>query len=318
MGIGPLVHYLAKPFPSYTFEEFQSKLSENPPHFGFVVLGNTCIDADDDTQHNIHVYQKLLDLCATIHPRPSFLFHLGDIGMLPGDMKAWAKLLTLSRPFVVPDALDSLEQNNDGFLLTLPGELDVTDRDSQKAYEQLFPYAAHKVYYSFNFRGVHFVSLDSETVDRGIASRYFGWNRYKNRIIGEQLEWLSKDLAEAAGMPIFVMIHKPFFPPSYGQHEGYCLDQYYFERERVHGLLKKHSVKAVFSAHEPICYCARVDGIHYFISGGAGKGPYAAERLGGYHHLVYVAFYQHNKAVCYALDTAGKVRLELILEDSDK
>jgi len=313
IGIYPLVQSLSQPFEAYSFEVLQQKLSLNPPRFAFVLVGNTDIQPGKRENQN-SIYRKLLDVCCAINPRPSFLFHLGDIAAASGDRDAWMEFLSASRPFVLPSTSDCTAPESTTFLLTVPGDLDVRDKISQGAYLETFSCGDRRTYYSFNFKGVHFVVLDSEMVDEGLLSRYFGWNRYQDRVSGGQLEWLQEDLTRAAGMPVFIMVHKPVFPPSYARHEGYCLDRHYFDRERLVGLFKEYSVRGVFSGHEPICYCTAIEGTHYLISGGGGRPAYTIERLGGFHHFLYVAFYDDSAGVCYAVDSNGSVRLEVALE----
>ena len=303
IGARSLYKSVLSPFPAYPVEQFRNTLSLDPPSFSFVVLGGTCFERDNLTAADAStVYDQVVSKISTITPLPRFIFHVGDIASGAGDREAWKLWIRKSYPFQVPEDEQDLLDPRKVHLLTLPGDRDLLSKDEEEAFLRQFPFGTSRIYYSFDLDGFHFVALNSETVDQGPLMRWFGWNRYRNRITDEQLAWLKGDLESNKNKPIVVFVHKPLFPPVFSRHEGYCLDQYYFDRERLLRLFNQYSVKAVFSGHEPIFYCSEIEGVLHFISSGAGRETSRYRALGGFHHFLYVAVHGQDRMVVYAID----------------
>jgi predicted phosphodiesterase len=108
-----------------------------------------------------------------------------------------------------------------------------------------------KRYYSFTPEGskdVRFFALDSNYLDRG------------------QIEWLEDELAKAGERWKICFFHHPLY--SSGRRHGPNLEL----REALEPLFERHGVDVVFQGHEH--FYERIEpqkGIHYFISGAAGK-----------------------------------------------
>ncbi|MFP4249760.1 MAG: metallophosphoesterase family protein [Armatimonadota bacterium] len=133
-----------------------------------------------------------------------------------------------------------------------------------------------RLYFSFDYQGCHFVVLDSETIGADA------------RVTGKQLEWLKQDLADARDAKFtFVAMHRPLFPVD--GNIGYSLDKHPKERDALHALFVESGVNAVFHGHEHLYHHQERDGIHYFITGGAGAKPYVEPENGGFHHYLLVS-----------------------------
>lgn len=133
-----------------------------------------------------------------------------------------------------------------------------------------------KLYFSFDYEGCHFVILDSETIGADA------------RVTGAQLQWLKQDLESAKDAKFtFVAIHRPLFPVD--GNIGYSLDKHPRERDALHALFMQSGVDAVFHGHEHLYNHRERDGIHYFITGGAGAELYAPPENGGFHHYLLVS-----------------------------
>ncbi len=153
-----------------------------------------------------------------------------------------------------------------------PGNHDIVGvRRNAEIFREYF----NHLYFSFDYRECHFIILDSETVGS------------EGRITGAQLEWLKEDLSGASDAKfIFVALHRPLFPT--GPHVGSSLDAHPSDRDALHALFVEHGVSAVFAGHEHLYNHQERDGIHYFITGGAGAPLYAPPERGGFYHYLVV------------------------------
>jgi|HubBroStandDraft_3_1064219.scaffolds.fasta_scaffold08513_2 hypothetical protein len=136
------------------------------------------------------------------------------------------------------------------------------------------------IYGSFDYAGVHFISLDSEFPGQ------------ENGISGEQLAWLQKDLeANKGARAIFVFDHCEFYSsPLIDEEEGKGHPAI-SNRLALHELFRRYPVKAVFSGHEHVYWrepADQHDYVEYFVAGGAGAPVYAPPERGGFSHYVVV------------------------------
>ena len=109
-------------------------------------------------------------------------------------------------------------------------------------------------YFSFENGNVHFVLLDSETVDRDAD--------------GEMAEWLEKDLSSNQKLWTIAIFHHP--PYSKGSHDT---DSYYDSRgrmvqmrENIVPILEKHDVDVVLSGHSHVYERSLLSHGHYGYS----------------------------------------------------
>jgi predicted MPP superfamily phosphohydrolase len=122
------------------------------------------------------------------------------------------------------------------------------DSPNQRFYKQ-FNMAGER-YYTFkgSVASVRFFALDSNYIDK------------------EQLAWLEKELQGSASEWKICYFHHPLY--SSGRMHGPSVDK----REVLEPLLEKYKVDVVFSGHEHFYERIKPQkGIHYFISGAAGK-----------------------------------------------
>lgn len=118
--------------------------------------------------------------------QPDFIIFTGDLTHTTDDPKERRKRLTEFR-----DIASELKVKNVRFI---PGEHDAS-LDNGAAYKEFFG----DTYYSFDHKGVHFVTLDNVS-DPGAS------------IGAAQMEWLAADLArQARDARIVVFTHRPLF-----------------------------------------------------------------------------------------------------------
>jgi hypothetical protein len=208
---------------------------------------------------------------AIVLERPQFVLGLGDYidgaRGLEATRQQWLRFFSAIVPLQKPTPI--------------PLALAIGNHDSGSA---LFGQYFGRRYFSFDAGAAHFIILDSEQPGQ------------VGRIAGTQWEWLKQDLTAAANAQlIFVAVHQPLFPVSV--HRGSSLDAYPPYRDRLHLLFVQHKVSAVFAAHEHMYHHQQRDGVHYFISAGAGAPLYAQPKAGGFYHYLVVKCTDNNYVV---------------------
>ena len=221
------------------------------PTFKFVVIG--------DTRTGVSVFERCIAEINLL--APDLVLDVGDlIEGYKEDIRqiiaTWDEFDERVKKFQVP-------------LVMVAGNHDIWGRDSRKIYEQRYG----KTYFSFDHKGVHFVVLDSEAFDDN--------DNILNRIDDEQLKWLQNDLALHHNARLtFVFLHKPFWQ---GKRFDQDATKHWFKR--VHPILAKHRVTAVFAGHvHGYVKFPPVDGVHYYITGGGGAGIGQDPTMGDFHH----------------------------------
>lgn len=225
------------------------------PHTGigadyppFAVIGDTKIGVTEA------VYKRFLNKIA--QEGVDLIFITGDVIDRPGAAKEWARFLELTgktRTFHIA-----------------PGNHDINSARSLKVYEK---FIGRPPYYAFSFNDIQFIILCTDLPDE------------ISKVTGKQLEWLKGTLKEPFAQRI-VFLHKPLFPTAFGRR--YDLDRYPADRDIIHDLFVKHSVKLVFSGHEHLYNRSEKGGITYVITGGGGARllTFDEEHGGFFHYIV--------------------------------
>lgn len=169
-----------------------------------------------------------------------------------------------------------------------------TDLDSENQFKKHFggPYG------SFNYRGAHFIALDTEECGHTITTAH----GEQQVVDGAQLEWLKQDLeANKSARAIFVFFHTEITEAENDE-----------EKESHHALgnaaelrtlFEQYPVKAVFQGHEHLFYQKEINGIRYFVAGGAGAPLYAPTENGGFSH--YLTVEMKNDKLTYKIVEPG-------------
>jgi 3',5'-cyclic AMP phosphodiesterase CpdA len=147
--------------------------------------------------------------------------------------------------------------------------------------EQQFKNHFGNLYGSFDYRGAHFIALDTEECGHTTPDG-------KVQVVdGAQLDWLKQDLeANKAARAMFVFFHTEVTPAS--NDEDSSNHKALGNSDELRTLFKAYPVKAVFQGHEHVYYGTVVDGIQYFVAGGAGAPLYAPPEKGGFSHYLVV------------------------------
>lgn len=164
----------------------------------------------------------------------------------------------------------------------------VTPCDKAGVCEDEFKAHFGDLYGSFDYRGVHFIALDTEEV--GHTTIVDGKPTGVQVIDGDQLKWLKDDLeAHKSARAIFAFFHTELTPSPNDEDGlthpalGNALD--------IRALFAKYHVKGVFQGHEHLLYAPdpkTTEGVHYFVAGGAGAPMYARPENGGVSNYIVV------------------------------
>ena len=189
--------------------------------------------------------------------KPDFVIHIGDF--VPGyirDMAQWEGDIQEVKKILggLQAPLFPLAGNHDVFT----GTGDPKDRRAEELYKKYFA----PLYYSFDYRDVHFICLYTDEALQSVP-----------HFSDTQLQWLQADLARTKARSIFVFLHKPAWEyPDAGW-------------DAVHEMLKQHPVRAVIAGHIHNYHKSDLrDGIQYYVLGVTGGTVFAPDPAGGLTH----------------------------------
>jgi hypothetical protein len=199
------------------------------------------------------------------------LFHMAVLsdrtgGHVPGVYERVIDEINLLGPDIVVTVGDHIEGYGDDFALVraewdsllpvigrlrapvhlTPGNHDIWSDAAEPVYVEM---TGQRPYSSFDYRGVHFVILDT------------GRWESAEELPAAQMDWLAGDLAANAGAArTFVFFHKPYWEQRLpvGRPDAF------------HDLFVKHGVDAVFNGHYHTTINERFDGIDYTVVGSSG------------------------------------------------
>ncbi len=217
--------------------------------FTFVVIG--------DTRTGISIFEKQINEINLIDP--DLVIDVGD--MINGYAKKPQKIEAMW------DEFDKIVSQFTVPFIMVPGNHDIWSPLSRKIYQRRYG----KTYFSFDYKGVHFIVLDSEI--GGI------------RLSDAQIKWLKSDLeSHRKARATFVFLHRPLWQD---MHVGKGAGENWLKK--VHPILVKNGVDAVFAGHvhKYIKY-SPIDGVSYYITGGGGAGIANNPSQGDFHHYCLI------------------------------
>jgi len=241
---------------------------EHRGSFSFVVIGCNRVDAadvspDNPSTANLEQLNRTFREIAELRPLPQFLFFAGDmvfgyssdVSVTQAQLKAWRSVYESSS---LPDL--GVE------LVAIPGNHEVQGDAPRHAYLEAEnawltvmapfitrggngPHAGEEdqlttdqsaLTYSFDYRGVHFLLLDTDPVD-------WDWR--------VPVRWIEQDLrraSEGGARHIFAIGHKPAFPWPGSPMDG--LAMYPSERDDFWSSLENNNAEAMFAAHNHVWF----------------------------------------------------------------
>jgi 3',5'-cyclic AMP phosphodiesterase CpdA len=162
--------------------------------FTFVQISDSHIGFSREPNKDvIATLQQAVERINKLPETPAFLLHTGD-------------LTHLAKPAEFDTVADVLKGVRTGKVHTVPGEHDF-DGDDNKLYRERFGKGSRGTgWYSFDFKGVHFVGLAN------VANAKSGGAGGLGLLGGEQLSWLEKDLAGLGdSTAVVVFAHVPLW-----------------------------------------------------------------------------------------------------------
>jgi Icc protein len=161
------------------------------------------------------------------------------------------------------------------------------------------PPGQERLAYAFDYGGVRFISLNSETY--GAAHR-----------LGEaQLTWLAAQLRDNPNRATVVFTHDPAYPV--GSHVGSSLDAYPQERDRLWALLRDNGATVFLAGHEHLYNRRTINGVVQVIAGTSGSYPYSGWGGDFYHYIVGEVSLRAVTMVVYDIEGVERDRFDLPL-----
>src|SRR5262245_5144957 len=125
--------------------------------------------------------------------------------------------------------------------------------------------------YAVDYRGVRFISLDSEGGEIHLLN-------------DAQLDWLEGQLRDNPNRYTIVFSHDPAYPV--GPHIGSSLDAYPKARDRLWQMLRDYKATAYIAGHEHLYNHQQIAGVHQIIAGTSGSYIYSGYGGEFYHYVI--------------------------------
>lgn len=267
--VAPVAASTTKPFaPIPTLGAATLAAPADPDRFTFIVAGD-----NRSTGHGYPMPPAFEEICREIGwIDPDFTVWTGDVIEGYGDSVAEAN--AEYDTFLRGAALTG------GPVFNAPGNHEYSlDSNLLPVYEKRIG----RLYGSFDYGHSHFIALNTSPV--GADGTIKG-----GTIDDAQWAWLQSDLeANKGAKNTFVFMHHFVFgppdPDTPDSDTGFVSTEI---RDRLHALMIKYAVRAVFCSHNHIYWHQVKDGVDYYISGGAGAPLDASPEKGGYLHYLAV------------------------------
>jgi hypothetical protein len=300
--------------------------------FSFVVIGCNRVDSadvskDNPSTANLEQLNRTFREIAELRPRPRFFFLVGDMVYgYSSDASVTEAQLIAWREVYASSSLPKLGIE----LVAIPGnhESQGADRMAYLAAEEAWlrvmePYIRRggngphegeedglstdqsSLTYSFDYRGTHFLVLNTDPV---------GWDW---RV---PVRWVQRDLEQASAREarhIFALGHKPAYPWQGAPTDG--LSRYPEVRDDFWASMENNGAEAMFSAHNHLWYKHRpsFNGAWQIIVGNGGSVLEASvEGDDAYYGFTQVTVGHHGEVTVTSFGRA--VPAEGYLEPSDK
>jgi len=141
------------------------------------------------------------------------------------------------------------------------------DTSSNEIGEEVFKNRIGELRWVKRFKNKLFIALNTEEIS------------HVSEISDEQFLFLKNALKKYKRVKYkFVMLHKPLWWNNYDENDWF---------KRIHPLLKKYKVKAVFAGHFHEYEYRKIDGIEYIVTGGGGAELEDESYNGAIYHFLY-------------------------------
>ena len=265
----PVAASSTKPLPPVPTPTATLTPPADPAHFTFVVAGD-----NRSTGHGYPMPKVLGVICAEIKLiQPDFVFWTGDV--IEGYDDTVAEANGEYDTFLGAAATTGVPVFN------APGNHEYS---TESALLPVYVKRMGPLYGSFDYGNSHFIGLN--TTPRMPDGKLVG-----GTLDDAQWAWLEADLkANQGAANIFVMMHHFVFgPPDPDSPDTDTGWRSVADRDRLHALMVKYHVRAVFCSHDHLYWHAVKDGIDYYITGGAGAPLDATPDKGGFLHYLRIS-----------------------------
>jgi Icc protein len=175
--------------------------------------------------------------------------------------------------------LEPSQADSEPWLLVTPGNHDVQGHSwARDLLAEAFPELPSngptdfaRRAYAVDYRGVRFISLDSEGGEIHLLNDV-------------ELDWLEGKLRDNPNRYTIVFSHDPAYPV--GPHIGSSLDAYPKARDRLWQMLRDYKATAYIAGHEHLYNHKQIAGVHQIIAGTSGSYVYSGYGGEFYHYVV--------------------------------
>lgn len=236
---GQRYHYIVEAGGERQGGEFATAPSYPEP-FAFVVYG--------DSRGNAHAHRTVIERVR--REVPDFVLGTGDLVDTGENEKDWQLFFTVEKDLLRETVYYPSVGNHDR-----QGRARTAD-NFRKYFSLPADSPSPERYYAFTYSNTRVLVLDSNAYSFALT---------------DQTAWIERELAQAVADPqrkhTFVVMHHPPFSCSAhgGQPEL---------REMWTPLFEKYDVDAVFSGHDHVYERSELNGVRYFVTGGAGAPLY--------------------------------------------
>jgi len=237
-----LVEFEEVSSPEGDFAHFFRTIGSGRRPFTFAVLGDSSCGKDGFDLEHQRVINSIMN-----YTYPEFLIMTGDLVMDGRKKEDWVSFFQVEREIIRNTPIYASRGNNEEY--------------GSEYFNKYFRKKEESLWYSFDYAGCHFISLD---ILKGQGQAYYNSFRPGE----EQFSWLLSDLQSEANINAdftFVFFHAPVFPPHGDTSE--------ILEELLHPVFSKYGVDMVFNGTHTYSR-AEKDGVIYYISGGGGAELY--------------------------------------------
>ncbi len=165
------------------------------------------------------------------------------------------------------------------------------DTSSNEVGEEVFKKRVGELRWVKRFKNKLFIALNTEEIS------------HVSEISDEQFLFLKNALKKYKRVKYkFVMLHKPLWWKNYDENDWF---------KRIHPLLKKYKVNAVFAGHFHEYEYRKIDGIEYIVTGGGGAELGDESYNGAIYHFLY-AKESKNGIDFYVVSNRGLLKKDFV------
>ena len=273
--------------------------SSDPWHF--VALG----DSRNWEENTTNIIRKtIFEDVMLSNPDLDFILHTGDMVNSGGEQDDWDRYY---------EDIDLLVQNNVTFYYAAGNHEMYTYNFPNGTYgpidENFTTYKANiempgnEIYYSFDYKGIHFIFMNSEDAVPGEVEGEY--------VIGEeQKEFIINDLQSNTMNFTIATFHRP----AYSIRSPSRVEQAAIIRTAIEPILTEYDVDLIFSGHDHYYYKTKREGILHIVTAGGGAPLYTPNET---QYAISGDKYFAEYHYCNVSVTEDKIMIDVFVYDSN-